>query len=71
MNTQYKEPLEKYHPNIHRKYAIMDRKIVWYGSVNLLRYGNAQESMIRIESSSIADELVKSVESFRFLFQEN
>ena len=49
--------------NIHQKFAIMDQKIVWYGSINLLSYGNAQESIMRIESSNIANELIKSVES--------
>ena len=49
--------------NIHQKFAIMDQKIVWYGSVNLLSYGSAQESIMRIESSNIANELIISIES--------
>jgi len=49
--------------NIHQKFAIMNQKIVWYGSVNLLSYGSAQESIMRIESSNIANELIKSIES--------
>ncbi|MBN2373632.1 hypothetical protein JXL19_07590 [bacterium] len=48
--------------NIHQKVAIMDQKIVWYGSINLLSYGSAQESIMRIESSNIANELMKSIE---------
>jgi superfamily II DNA or RNA helicase len=48
--------------NIHQKFAIMDQKIVWYGSINLLSYGNAQESMMRIESFNIANELLKIIE---------
>jgi phosphatidylserine/phosphatidylglycerophosphate/cardiolipin synthase-like enzyme len=48
--------------NIHQKFAIMDQKIVWYGSINLLSYGSAQESIIRIGSSNIANELMKSIE---------
>ncbi|ACL05179.1 type III restriction protein res subunit [Desulfatibacillum aliphaticivorans] len=51
-----------YKSNIHQKFAIMDQKIVWYGSINLLSYGNAQESMMRIESAHIANELIKSIE---------
>ncbi len=47
--------------NIHQKFAIMDQKIVWYGSINLFSYGNAQESMMRIESANIAHELTKSI----------
>ncbi|MDY6905485.1 MAG: DEAD/DEAH box helicase family protein [Thermodesulfobacteriota bacterium] len=49
--------------NIHQKFAIMDQQIVWYGSINLLSYGIAQESIMRIESSNIAHELMKSIEN--------
>jgi phosphatidylserine/phosphatidylglycerophosphate/cardiolipin synthase-like enzyme len=48
--------------NIHQKFAVMDQKVVWYGSINLLSYGSAQESIMRIESSNIANELMKSIE---------
>ncbi len=48
--------------NIHQKFAIIDLKVVWYGSINLLSYGSAQESIMRIESSNIANELMKSIE---------
>ncbi len=47
--------------NIHQKFAVMDQKIVWYGSINLLSYGSAQESMMRIESANIAHELMRSI----------
>jgi superfamily II DNA or RNA helicase len=47
--------------NIHQKFAVMDQKVVWYGSINLLSYGSAQESIMRIESANIANELVKSM----------
>ena len=47
---------------IHQKFAVMDQKTVWYGSINLLSYGSSQESIMRIESSNIANELIKSVE---------
>lgn len=52
-----------YKSDIHQKFAIMDQKVVWYGSINLLSYGNAQESMMRIESVNIASELMKTVEN--------
>ena len=47
--------------NIHQKFAILDQKIIWYGSINLLSYGSAEESMMRIESNKIAYELIGSV----------
>ena len=52
-----------YKSNIHQKFAIMDQKIVWYGSINLLSYGSAQESIMRIEGSNIANELIKSIDN--------
>jgi phosphatidylserine/phosphatidylglycerophosphate/cardiolipin synthase-like enzyme len=45
--------------NIHQKFAVIDQKIVWYGSINLLSYGSAQESIMRLESPNIAQELIK------------
>ena len=44
--------------NIHQKFAVIDQKIVWYGSINLLSYGTSEESIMRIESVDIAAELM-------------
>lgn len=52
--------------NIHQKFAIIDQKIVWYGSINLLSYGSAEESMMRIESNKIVYELMESLEKTAF-----
>jgi superfamily II DNA or RNA helicase len=49
-------------PNIHQKFALIDQKVVWYGSINYLSYGSAEESVMRIESANIANELLKSIE---------
>ena len=54
-----------FRPNIHQKFAIMDQRTVWYGSINLLSYGNAQESIMRIESANIANELIGSIENLQ------
>jgi superfamily II DNA or RNA helicase len=48
--------------NIHQKFSIIDQRIVWYGSINLLSYGNSEESIMRINSANIAFELIKSIE---------
>lgn len=48
--------------NIHQKFAVIDRRIVWYGSINLLSYGSAEESIMRLESSNIACELMRSID---------
>ncbi len=47
--------------NIHQKFAIIDERTVWYGSINLLSFSNAEESIMRLESSNIANELMKSI----------
>ncbi len=47
--------------NIHQKFAVTDQKIVWYGSLNLLSYGSAQESLMRLRSPNIAQELLKVI----------
>ncbi|MCL2088677.1 MAG: DEAD/DEAH box helicase family protein [Oscillospiraceae bacterium] len=49
-------------PRIHQKYAVIDRRIVWYGSINLLSYGISEESIMRIESEEIAGELLYNEE---------
>ena len=46
---------------IHQKFSIIDQKIVWYGSINLLSYGSSEESMMRIESNNIAFELMERI----------
>ena len=43
---------------IHQKFAVIDQRLVWYGSVNLLSYSNSEESIMRIESVDIAGELL-------------
>lgn len=47
--------------NFHQKFAVIDRKIVWYGSINLLSFGGAEESMMRLVSTNIAQELMDTI----------
>ncbi|MDF9409684.1 DEAD/DEAH box helicase family protein [Pelotomaculum isophthalicicum JI] len=46
---------------IHQKFAIMDQRIVWYGSINFFSYGTSEESVMRIENMGIAGELLWSI----------
>lgn len=48
-------------PRIHQKFAAIDSHIVWYGSINLLSYGFSEESIMRLESEKIANELMGSL----------
>ncbi len=52
--------------SIHQKCAVIDRRIVWYGSINLLSYGKAGESMMRFENQGIAEELLIELEKDEF-----
>ncbi len=49
-------------PNIHQRFAVIDKGIVWYGSINLLSYGGYEDSIMRLESSNISDELINSLQ---------
>lgn len=47
---------------IHQKFAVIDQSVVWYGSINLMSFGSAEESVMRLESPNIANQLTKSIE---------
>jgi len=51
-----------YKSKIHQKFAVLDRKIIWYGSINILSFGYSEESIIWLESGNIANELIRSME---------
>ena len=45
----------------HQKFTVIDGKIVWYGSVNFLSFGTAEESIMRFTSYDIAGQLIDTV----------
>ncbi len=47
--------------NIHQKFAVIDQRIVWYGSINLLSFGSAEESIMRLDSPNFANELLRTI----------
>jgi phosphatidylserine/phosphatidylglycerophosphate/cardiolipin synthase-like enzyme len=47
---------------IHQKFAIIDSKIVWFGSINLLSFGYSEESIMRLVSNNIAFELSNTID---------
>ena len=47
--------------NVHQKFAVLDQRIIWYGSINLLSFGSSEESIMRLESPNIAHELIRSI----------
>ena len=44
-------------PNINQKFILIDNRLVWYGSINLLSYSSSEENMMRLESRELAAEL--------------
>jgi phosphatidylserine/phosphatidylglycerophosphate/cardiolipin synthase-like enzyme len=54
VNTMFKT-------SVHQKFAVIDQRLVWYGSINLLGFGSSDESMMRLESTGIAEALLTSI----------
>lgn len=48
-------------PAIHQKFVVIDDSILWYGSINLLSYGQSEESMMRFENSKVAQALLDTL----------
>ncbi len=46
-------------PQMHEHYAIVDREIVWYGSMNLLSSEKEEDNLMRVVSEEIAEELME------------
>lgn len=46
------------HSGIHQKYAVLDKMIAWYGSINFLSFGKSQESIMRFENADLAGQLL-------------
>lgn len=53
--------------NHHRKLAILDRKVLWEGSLNILSQRYSREIMRRIESSTLTLEMFNFLNLGRFL----
>lgn len=46
-------------PNCHEHFAIIDRALCWYGSMNLLSQEKEEDSLMRLTSPKIAEELIQ------------
>ncbi len=53
--------------NHHRKLAILDRKILWEGSLNILSQNHSREIMRRIKEQELALEMLNFLKLSRFL----
>ena len=43
---------------LHQKSTVIDQRIVWYGGIDFLGYGGSEESVMRLENTDIANELI-------------
>ena len=46
-------------PGIHEHFAVIDKEIIWYGSVNLLSNAKKEDNLMRVKSKEIAQELLE------------
>jgi len=46
---------------IHRKVAVIDNRICWAGSLNILSWNNTPEQMNRFDSANIASEFIREL----------
>lgn len=51
----------------HRKLAILDRQVLWEGSLNILSQSNSREIMRRIQGESNAQEMFEFLKLGRFI----
>jgi hypothetical protein len=50
-----------YRSGFHQKFTVIDQQISWYGSINFLSFGKAEESIMRLDSFEIAGQLTDTV----------
>lgn len=48
------------YPGLDSYFAVIDQEIVWYGGINLLGKSNIYDSLMRVKSTTIAEELIFS-----------
>ncbi len=53
--------------NHHRKLAMIDRNVLWEGSLNILSQTHSRELMRRIESKKLAEEMFKFLKFAKFI----
>jgi hypothetical protein len=45
-------------PGMHEKVAVIDGRILWHGSLNILSHNDTRESMLRFDSSELVGEIL-------------
>jgi hypothetical protein len=47
---------------MHEKVGIVDNRILWHGSLNILSHNNTRESMLRFESTDLVREIIAELQ---------
>lgn len=47
--------------DFYQRFTVIDRSIVWYGSVDTLTRGKSEDSIMRFENSDIAEQLMNTI----------
>ena len=50
------------HSALQQRYGILDERVVWYGSADLLSFGRRDASMLRFKNADVAGELLDLVQ---------
>jgi len=48
-------------PGMHEKVGVIDGRILWHGSLNILSHNDTRESMLRFESPDLAQEVLRDL----------
>lgn len=56
--------------NDHRKLAIIDRNILWEGSLNILSQNESREIMLRFRNKQITEETIKFLKLDKYIFDK-
>ncbi len=47
---------------MHEKIGIVDKQVLWHGSLNILSHNNSRESMLRFESTDLVEEVLADLQ---------
>lgn len=52
-------------PGMHEKAAILDKRILWHGSLNILSHNDTRESMLRFDSAELTEQVLTDLQLVR------
>lgn len=52
-------------PKVYQRYAVIDKRILWYGGINFLGFEKATHGAMRLCSAELAEELINEIKAPR------